>query len=264
MTHATRDERLEGWLYDWENSLTLQRQNLDIGFYSALAARRWPSAVDILEFACGTGRVALPLSRAGHRVRGVDISQSRLLVAREKIEPGLEIAFEYGDMRCYDGKAAFDLVLVPYSSFLLLASDTERTSCLRSLRQRMKPGGLAVVDLSPNFLRHPETEQAPEAYGLCAPLNAMVELSHTVRQDYVRQITTIRKNYRITSAGGSVEEFATNETWYTLKVLEMRWLAAQSGLRVADILGTYHGDPLLCDGEYQPTAYKNIYLLEGA
>ncbi|HVZ39263.1 MAG TPA: class I SAM-dependent methyltransferase [Candidatus Kapabacteria bacterium] len=264
MPHASRDERLEGWLYDWENSLTLERQNLDIDFYRMLAARRWQSPVDILEFACGTGRVALPLARAGHRVRGVDNSPSRLLVARDKMEPGLEIAFEYGDMRCYDGEAAFDLVLIPYSSFLLLASDAARISCLRSIRQSMRPGGLAVVDLSPNFLHHPETERAPEAYGLCAPLNARVELSHTVRQDYVQQITRIRKCYRITSAGGSVEEFATDETWYTLKVLEMRWLAGQSGLRVADILGTYHGDPLLRDGEYQTSAYKNIYLLEEA
>lgn len=258
------DEHLEGWLYDWENELTLERQNLDIDFYLALAARRRSALLDILEMACGTGRVTLPLARAGHRVRGMDISESRLLVARDKLEPGLDVTLEYGDMRSYDGNAGYDLVLIPYSSFLMLGSDAERSACLRSVQRSMKPDSLAVVDVSPNFLRHPESTRSLEAAGRCRPLDMMVELYHTIRQDYVRQITTIRKEYRITADEGSEFTLVIDEAWNTLKVLEMRWLSEHCGLRIVEILGTYQGDPLLRDGEYQASSYKHLYLLEHA
>ena len=55
----------------------------DIHFYRARARRvRGP----ILELGVGTGRVALPLVAAGHRVTGVDLSRWMLAVAQRKAE----------------------------------------------------------------------------------------------------------------------------------------------------------------------------------
>ena len=58
----------EGWhgwdeyaaFYDWENARTLGRR--DVAFWRSLALR---SKGPVLELGCGTGRVSLPLARAG-------------------------------------------------------------------------------------------------------------------------------------------------------------------------------------------------------
>ena len=72
----------EGWdayapFYDWENAQTVARR--DIAFWRRLAL-----AADgpVLELGCGTGRVALPVVKAGARLVGIDLSVP-MLAARE-------------------------------------------------------------------------------------------------------------------------------------------------------------------------------------
>src|SRR5437773_3783555 len=71
-------EGWEGWdeyapFYDWENARTLGRR--DVAFWRRLAAdARGP----ILELGCGTGRVTLPLARAGAAIVGIDRSTAML------------------------------------------------------------------------------------------------------------------------------------------------------------------------------------------
>src|SRR5213082_1248165 len=74
----------EGWdeyapFYDWENARTLGRR--DVTFW-----RRRAAAVEgrVLELGSGTGRVSLPLARAGIRLVGVDRSAAMLRRARER------------------------------------------------------------------------------------------------------------------------------------------------------------------------------------
>ena len=60
----------------------------DLGFYLGLAREAEPP---VLELATGTGRVSLPIARAGVSIVGVDSSAEMLAVARRKLEgePGL-------------------------------------------------------------------------------------------------------------------------------------------------------------------------------
>src|SRR5919201_1392064 len=74
----------EGWdeyapFYDWENARTVGRR--DVPFWRRLAlAARGP----VLELGCGTGRVTLPLARAGVRIVGIDRSAPMLERARAR------------------------------------------------------------------------------------------------------------------------------------------------------------------------------------
>src|SRR5215467_6151990 len=54
----------------------------DLPFWVSLARR---TGGPVLEVACGTGRVLVPLARAGFSVVGVDLSAAMLGVARDKI-----------------------------------------------------------------------------------------------------------------------------------------------------------------------------------
>ena len=75
----------EGWddyaaYYDWENAQTVGRR--DILFWQRMAA---PVAGPVLELGCGTGRVAIPLAKAGATVFGIDRSASMLDRGRSKV-----------------------------------------------------------------------------------------------------------------------------------------------------------------------------------
>ena len=52
----------EGYLYDWENSQLLERQNRDINFYIDIINKYFSNNVIVLEMGCGTGRITIPLS----------------------------------------------------------------------------------------------------------------------------------------------------------------------------------------------------------
>src|SRR5262247_4000852 len=77
-------EGWEGWdeyapFYDWENARTLGRR--DVPFWRALAAN---AGGPVLELGCGTGRISLPLARAGVRLIGIDRSERMLAHARTR------------------------------------------------------------------------------------------------------------------------------------------------------------------------------------
>src|SRR6476469_7336363 len=82
---SARREGWQGWdayapFYDWENARTLGRR--DVAFWSRVAARARGA---VLELGCGTGRISLPLARAGVRLVGVDRSEQMLARARRRV-----------------------------------------------------------------------------------------------------------------------------------------------------------------------------------
>ena len=104
----------------------------------------------ILELACGTGRVLLPLARDGYRVVGVDVSPAMLQVARHRVTgEGLEerVALLEQDMRALSLDQSFTLALVALNSFCHLLSTDDQLAALAGVRQHLEPGGLLLLDL---------------------------------------------------------------------------------------------------------------------
>ncbi len=78
-------EGWQGWdeyapFYDWENAQTLGRR--DVPFWRRVAIG---AGGPVLELGCGTGRVSLPLARAGVNLVGVD--RSAPMLARAEADP---------------------------------------------------------------------------------------------------------------------------------------------------------------------------------
>jgi ubiquinone/menaquinone biosynthesis C-methylase UbiE len=112
----------EGWrgwdvyapFYDWENARTLQRR--DVAFWQRLAvAQDGP----VLELGCGTGRIAVPVARAGARIVGIDRSQEMLARARKRIVRARlrgRLSLVRGDIRelPFTSRTKFSAVLAAY------------------------------------------------------------------------------------------------------------------------------------------------------
>jgi len=132
-------------LYDpWSASVTE-----DIGFYveEALAADG-----PVVELACGTGRISVPLAKAGIRVIGVDASARMLEVAREyAAAEGVELDLRLGDLREPPVTERVPLVLIPFRSLLHMTTEVARLRALRAAREVLLPGGRLVFDVfAPN------------------------------------------------------------------------------------------------------------------
>jgi SAM-dependent methyltransferase len=130
-------------LYDpWSASVTE-----DVEFYveEALA-----SGGRVVELACGTGRIAVPIAQAGVPVIGVDASPAMLAVARERARAaGVEalVDLREGDMREPPVGERVALVLVPFRSLLHMTDDENRHRALAAAHRLLEPGGRLVFDV---------------------------------------------------------------------------------------------------------------------
>jgi len=138
-------ERFVTRRYDNEASFydLLYNPTDDLEYYSRLARR---AHGPILELACGTGRITIPLARAGHEITGLDISKKMLDRARSKLkqEPAEVrrlVKLIEGDMRTFNLDRKFNLCLIPFFSFQHLLSERDQLQTLSQIRKHLLPGG---------------------------------------------------------------------------------------------------------------------------
>ncbi|HUW15822.1 MAG TPA: class I SAM-dependent methyltransferase [Actinomycetes bacterium] len=109
----------------------------DAPFYRQLA-----DDVDgpILDLACGTGRIALDLARAGHDVTAVDVSDAMLAHAASK--PGAEdVEWVQQDARELKLRPKFALVALAGNSFQAFLTNDDRDAVLKAIYRHLRPGG---------------------------------------------------------------------------------------------------------------------------
>jgi SAM-dependent methyltransferase len=128
-------------------------QDGEVEFYLELAREAESRGLPTLELACGTGRVALPLVRAGVRLTGLDVSTPMLALAREK-SAGLEnVRWLERDMRAFDLGEQFGLIFIAVGTFQLLIEIEDQLACLRCVHKHLAPEGRFAFEVeSPNIV----------------------------------------------------------------------------------------------------------------
>jgi SAM-dependent methyltransferase len=102
----------------------------------------------VLELACGTGRLTIPLGQAGFDVTGLDVSPAMLQVARRKAEScGAAVMFTEGNCVDFSLGRKFHLIFIAENSLSHLLERNEVEACFSSVRQHLAPGGRFVVDV---------------------------------------------------------------------------------------------------------------------
>jgi SAM-dependent methyltransferase len=130
-------------IYDsWSRSVTE-----DVAFYVE-EARGAPRRV--VELGVGTGRIAIPIARAGIPVIGVDNSERMLAVCHrraERADVAVLLDLRLGDLRNPPVEPSASLVLCPFRSYLHLPTDADRRDALRAAWELLEPGGRLVFDV---------------------------------------------------------------------------------------------------------------------
>jgi SAM-dependent methyltransferase len=113
-----------------------------------------------LELAVGTGRVALPLSRRGVPVRGIELSEDMVEQLRRKAGSD-DVAVTLGDMATTRVAGTFRLVYLVYNTISNLLTQDEQVECFRNAAAHLEPGGCFVIELNvPELQRLPPGETA--------------------------------------------------------------------------------------------------------
>jgi hypothetical protein len=99
-----------------------------------------------LEFAIGTGRVALPLAERGVPVHGIDLSEA--MVARLRAKPGAEaIGVTIGDFATARVEGAFSLVYLVFNTIGNLTTQDAQVACFENAASHLEPGACFVIEL---------------------------------------------------------------------------------------------------------------------
>jgi SAM-dependent methyltransferase len=108
-----------------------------------------------LEFAIGTGRVALPLAGRGVRVSGIDLS--RAMVARLRAKPGGDkIDVTIGDFSSVRVDGVFDVVYLVFNTIMNLTDQAAQVACFRNAAAHLRPGGRFLIEtMQPELRRLP-------------------------------------------------------------------------------------------------------------
>src|ERR1700694_1465286 len=111
-----------------------------------------------LELGIGTGRIALPLSRRGVPVHGIDLSPAMVVQLRTKA--GAEtIGVTIGDFATTSVDKTFTLAYLVRNTIMNLTTQEEQVACFRNVAAHLEPGGCFVVEVGvPELQRLPPGE----------------------------------------------------------------------------------------------------------
>ncbi|GAA0914762.1 class I SAM-dependent methyltransferase [Virgisporangium aurantiacum] len=105
-----------------------------------------------LEFAIGTGRVAVPLAERGVPVTGIELSEAMLAQLRTKADEST-IPVVAGDMATATAPGRYTLVYLVFNTISNLLTQREQVACFRNAARHLLPGGRFVVELEVPELR---------------------------------------------------------------------------------------------------------------
>jgi len=237
----------EGWdqyapFYDWENARTLGRR--DVAFWRTLALQ---SPGPVLELGCGTGRISIPLARAGVPLVGIDRSEAMLARARRRITRGRLTAHARllrGDIRALPFRpSTFPLVMAPYGVLQSLLRERDLASTLQAVARVLKPRATFGIELVADLPSWDEYKKRVSLAGWRGGRRgAHVTLIETVRQDRNRRLTIFDQQF-VERRGSQRRTHSFSLMFRTLSVPQMTRRLEKTGFEISALLGDYRGGP---------------------
>ena len=136
-----------------------------------------------LEFAIGTGRVAVPLAERGVAVAGIELSAPMIARLREKVDAAT-IPVIAGDMATATAPGSFALVYLVFNTISNLLTQAEQVQCFANAARHLGPGGRFVIELWVPELRKLPPGQSATVFA-CEPGYLGLDTYDTLRQQVV-------------------------------------------------------------------------------
>lgn len=184
-----------------------------------------------LEFAIGTGRIALPLSRRGVPVRGIDLSSA--MVARLTAKPGAgEIGVTIGDIATSRVEGEYQVVYLVFNTISNLTTQDAQVDCFSNAAAHLASGGCFVIENGVPGLQRLQPGQTVVPFSLTA--------SHLGFDEYdVVGQGLVSHHYYFADGRAEVNSTPFRYAWPA----ELDLMARIAGMRLKERWSNWHREP---------------------
>ena len=239
-------ESLSRFPENFDETTELQGIRYDVEMYCEIAGDK-PKR--ILELCCGTGRVAIPLARLGHRVTGVDNCTNMLRKFEQHLDTGdcaenatlveadiVELNLEH---------KGFDFCLIPFNSLLLVTEFEKQRQALIRAYQHLRPGGEIIIDVVNPLLIPPGGDATPTPFFTRRhPVNGNIYTRFAARSPLdSHQRQRLFGWYDEMLDDGHVKRQHYEITWRPIFRFELQLMIEDAGFRIVDVEGGHRREP---------------------
>ena len=228
----------------------MYRARQDIAFWLQMAQQ---AGGPVLEVGCGTGRVLVPIARAGIEITGLDLSEHMLGLCRERLarEPEQVRArarLVRADMRDFDLGRCYPLATIPFRPFQHLQTVEDQISCLRAIRRHLAPDGRLILDLFNPSVYHLARQVTGEELGdepeMVLPDGRRVLRRHRyVSIDLYHQVNHVEHVFYVTHPDGRRERLVHAFGMRYLFRYEAEHLLARCGFALEHVYADFDCRP---------------------
>ncbi len=211
---------------------------------------------NVLEIACGTGRILLPLLKKGVNIEGIDLSARMLDVLNKKAKSlHLKPKVWEADMRNFNAKKKYDLIIVPYRAFNHIETSADQIKTLKNFKKHLKEQGKLII----NFF-YP-------SFTVMAKRNGVKTKRDTVKINGVKYFRQEQIQYEPMKQLIRATSFLTDAKGQTYKTLlmhlcyiykkEFELLLSAAGFKTWKVYGGFKGEKLKDEKQEMVWIIKN-------
>jgi SAM-dependent methyltransferase len=219
-----------------------------VSFLASLSAR--VGGGPVLEFAIGTGRIALPLRERGVDVHGIEISADMVAAMRRR-RGGSEVPVVIGDMATtvLPGAGTFGVVALVYNTITNLLDQDEQVACFVNAAAHLRPGGAFVIE---TFV--PQVRRLPPG---SAHVPFEVSDRHLGVDTYDLATQRLTSHHVWSDATGRTTRFSSEHRYVWPAELDL--MARVAGLELAERWGDWVRTPFTSDS----VAHVSVWTASG-
>jgi ubiquinone/menaquinone biosynthesis C-methylase UbiE len=207
----------------------------------------------VLELCCGTGRAAIPLAQAGHRVCAVDYAEDMLELARQKRSHcGLsekQLQLVKADVLKLKLTEKFDWIYILFNTFLSFTTLAQQDQFFQTVVRHLKPRGEFWIDIfNPDLTLIAETKLLnlePTNFFVPTLGRSVSRLTEILRTGPQTERVTFRYSW-FDAMGREKKENVTFDLTFLFS-RELRLLLQRNGLKIGHLWGSYDGSELSTD-----------------
>ena len=226
-------------LYDIFNANCVE----DIDWYKTVLS----GSTNVLELGIGTGRVAIPLSKMGIKVFGVDNSADMLSRLEKKIkkENITNINFQNQDFRHLSLNSTYDYILFPFCTFNFLRTIEDQTKCLISIKNNMHKDTKIIFDLLTlnTFFDSFNNDKISYFDTIKNEDDSIMEIYISSRFDQTNQLFSQERIFRKFSTNKLEAEYHTVMKNRFFFLGEFKLLLEKCGYVIQETIGSYTHSP---------------------
>jgi SAM-dependent methyltransferase len=200
-----------------------------------------------LEFAVGTGRVALPLSARGTSVRGLELSPH--MVDQLRAKPGAEaVPVTIGDMTTTRVPGAFRLVYLVANTIMNVTTQEDQIAVFANAAAHLEPGGRFVVEVIVPQLRSVPRGERGRVFTL--------DPDHVGIETFDDLVGQIAWSHHWMEAGGRLVRHSAPYRYVWPSELDL--MARVAGFRLRDRWSSWDQAPFTSDSTSQVAVFQRV------